>query len=58
VAGYLLLADRSGREIGAGRPVMLTVRCDTIDETFLAGQLRTLGATSVEAGEHAGAGQR
>ena len=39
-AGYLLLADRSGREIGAGRPVILTVRCGTIDETFLAEQLR------------------
>jgi hypothetical protein len=32
-AGYLLLADRSGREIGAGRPVILTVCCGTIDET-------------------------
>ena len=57
-AGYLLLADRSGREIGAGRPVILTVRCGTIDETFLGGQLRALGATGVEAGEHAGTGQR
>jgi hypothetical protein len=31
--GYLLLADRSGREIGASRPVLLTARCGTIDET-------------------------
>ena len=45
-------------EIGAGRPVILTVRCGTIDETFLAEQLRGLGATGVETGEHAGAGQR
>ena len=57
-AGYLLLADRSGREIGAGRPVLLTVRCGNIDETSLAEQLQGLGATGVEAGEHAGAGQR
>jgi hypothetical protein len=57
-AGYLRLADRSGREIGAGRPVILTVCCGTIDETFLAGQLRALGATGVEAGEHPSTGQR
>jgi hypothetical protein len=44
--------------IGAGHPVMLTVRCGNIEETFLTEQLRRLGATGVEAGEHAGAGQR
>jgi len=57
-AGYLLLADRSGREIGHGRPVILTARCGTIDETFLTEQLRQLGATSIEAGEPAPAQQR
>ncbi len=48
-AGYLLLADRSGREVGHGRPVILTVRCDTIEETDLAGRLAQLGATEIEA---------
>jgi hypothetical protein len=57
-AGYLLLADRSGREIGHGRPVILTARCGTIDETFLTEQLRQLGAISVEAGERTPAPQR
>jgi hypothetical protein len=57
-AGYVLLADRSGREIGAGHPVILTLCCDTIDESFFAGQLRALGATGVEAGENRAAGQR
>ena len=47
-AGYLLLADRSGREIRSSGPVTLTVRCANIDATALAERLRTLGATSVE----------
>lgn len=47
-AGYLLLADRSGREIHNSGPVTLTVRCANIDATALAERLRKLGATSVE----------
>ena len=47
-AGYLLLADRSGREIRMSGPVTLTVRCANIDATALAERLRKLGATSVE----------
>jgi hypothetical protein len=34
-----------GTAVGAGRPVILTVRCGTIDETFPGEQLRGLGAT-------------
>jgi len=47
-AGYLLLADRSGREIRGSGPVTLTVRCANIDATALADRLRKLGAMSVE----------
>lgn len=52
-AGYLLLADRSSREIRNSGPVMLTVRCANIDATALAERLRKLGATSVEIREGA-----
>lgn len=47
-AGYLLLADRSGREMRSSGPVTLTVDCANIDATALAERLRKLGATSVE----------
>jgi hypothetical protein len=51
-AGYLLLADRSEREIGRARPVVLTLRCDNIlrepqDERSLRERLRELGAIEV-----------
>lgn len=57
-AGYLLLADRSEREIGRSRPVILTLRCANIlrepqDERLLGERLRELGATSVENSESA-----
>ena len=48
-AGYLLLADRSEREIGRARPVILTVRCANIDADALITRLRDLGATEIDA---------
>lgn len=48
-AGYLLLADRSEREIGRARPVILTVRCANIDADALVERLRALGATQIDA---------
>ena len=47
-AGYLLLADRTEREIGRARPVLLTLRCDSIDANTWAGLLREMGATDIE----------
>lgn len=52
-AGYLLLADRSEREIGRARPVVLTVRCDSIlrgpaEVQRLEVLLRDLGAAGLE----------
>jgi hypothetical protein len=52
-AGYLLLADRSSREIRRGEPVTMTVRCANIDATALAERLRQLGATSADVRETA-----
>jgi hypothetical protein len=57
-AGYALLADRSSREIGHGRPVRLTIPCANIDATALAQHLRDLGATKVDVREGAGSATR
>ncbi len=54
-AGYLLLADRSGREVRNSGHVTLTVRCANIDARALAERLRKLGATSVEISDGAAA---
>jgi hypothetical protein len=47
-AGYLLLADRTERDIGRARPVILTIDCDMIDATEMTEQLRELGAGDIE----------
>jgi MFS family permease len=56
-AGYLLLADRSEREIGRARPVVLTLACanmrETQEERALAARLRELGATEIDFKERA-----
>jgi len=47
-AGYLLLADRSEREIGRSRHVVLTVSCGNINPNTVVDQMRNLGATEVK----------
>lgn len=46
-AGYLLLADRTEREIGRARPVILTLRCANIDANTLSERLHEYGALDV-----------
>lgn len=52
-AGYLLLADRTEREIGRAQPVILTLRCANIDPNTISARLRELGAAEVEIHESA-----
>jgi hypothetical protein len=50
-AGYILLADRTGRDLKPVRapPAVVRVECATIDESeMLAARLRSLGALTVE----------
>jgi len=58
-AGYILLADRTERDLPAVRdatPVVLNLQCATIDETErLATGLRSLGASEIKV---AGAGEQ
>ena len=46
-AGYLLLADRTEREIGRARPVMLVIQCANIEPDTVREELNRLGATDV-----------
>lgn len=52
-AGYFLLADRTEREIGRGRPVILVIQCANIDADTVRATLRGFGATSVDVRESA-----
>jgi hypothetical protein len=46
-AGYLLLADRSQRELAVAPEATLVVRCDSDEATAIAAALRRLGARAV-----------
>lgn len=47
LAGYLLLADRTEREIGRGRPVTLVIQCANIDADTVRKALHGSGASDV-----------
>lgn len=46
-AGYFLLADRTEREIGRARPVILVIQCANIDADTVRAKLRELGAADI-----------
>jgi hypothetical protein len=46
-AGYFLLADRTERELGRARPVILVIQCANIDADTLQAKLRECGSTDI-----------
>lgn len=46
-AGYILLADRTERELGRARHVILVIQCANIDADTVRAKLRELGATDI-----------
>jgi hypothetical protein len=47
LAGYFLLADRTEREIGRGRPVILVIQCANIDADTVLKALHGTGASDL-----------
>ncbi len=47
LAGYFLLADRTEREVGRARPVMLVIQCANIDADTVRTRLADLGGTEI-----------